>query len=164
MTLSRTLALTAAAGLVVLGGAAVAGEAGAQSISRHRSVGFSGPHHHASRGADIYRSPGSASVHRYGQVDGQAWSASRHRDTVRTADGYVASASRSGSGGRSYVRSAEVRHDHDDYSRSAGLQTADGRGYQRDVEVHRDGDSLSVDRSITTNGGAARQSTVVRSW
>lgn len=142
MTLPRTLApralaLTAIVGLVAVGGvAAVPGEAEAQSISRHRSASINGPHHSASRGADIYRSPGSASVHRYGSVDGHGWSGSRNRTTARTDDGFATHASRSGSG---------------------------GRGYERDVDVRHEGDSLFIDRSITTNSGASRQSTVVRS-
>jgi len=138
MILPRTLALTAVVGLVAFGGvAAVPGEAEAQSISRHRSASIHGPHHSASRGADIYRSPGSASVHRYGSIDDRGWSSSRNRNTARTTDGFVTQASRSGSG---------------------------GRGYERDVNVRRDDDSVFIDRSITTNSGASRQSTVVRSW
>lgn len=138
MILSRSLALTAVVGLVAIGGVAVVpGEAEAQSISRHRSASISGPHHSASRGAHVYRSPGSASVYRYGSVDDRGWSSTRNRDTVRTEDGYVTHGSRSGSG---------------------------GRGYERDVDVSREGDSLSIDRSITTHSGASRQSTVVRSW
>jgi hypothetical protein len=165
MILSRTFALTAVVSLVAVGGvAAVPGEAEAQSISRHRSASINGPHHSASRGADIYRSPGSASVHRYGSVDDHSWSSSRHRDTVRTADGFVTHAGRSGPAGRSRTRSAEVHRDDGQYSRSADLQTSGGRGYQRDVDVRRDDDSVSIDRSITTNGCASRQSTIVRSW
>lgn len=165
MTLSRTLAVTAAVSLIAFGGGAVAaGSAEAQTISRHRSASISGPHHSASRGADIWRSPGSASVSRYGSVDGRGWSSARRRDTARTADGFITHASRSGSGGRSHARSAEVHRDDGRYSRSAGLQTSGGRGYERDIDVRREDDSLAIDRSITTNSGASRQSTVVRSW
>jgi len=72
MTSRRPFAAAALTGLLVVAGlVAAADSAMAQSVSRHRSASVTGAQHSAMRGADIYRSPGSASVSRYGSVDGQ---------------------------------------------------------------------------------------------
>lgn len=164
MSSPRILA-AAAAGLIAFGGAAFsAHDAEAQSISRHRSASINGPHHNASRGADIYRSPGSASVSRYGSVDGRGWSSSRSRSTVETADGRATSMIRVGPSGRSQTRESQTHVGDDYYSRSSGVQTSTGRGYERDVDATRTEDGLVIDRSLTTNSGASRDSTVVRPW
>lgn len=164
MSSPRILAI-AAAGLIAFGGAAFsAQDAAAQSISRHRAASVNGPHYSASRGADIYRSPGSASVNRYGSVDGRGWSSSRNRTTVETADGHATSAYRVGPTGRSQSRESETHVGDDYYSRSSGVQTSTGRGYERDVDATRTEDGVVIDRSLTTNSGATRDSTVVRPW
>jgi hypothetical protein len=158
----RAAIATAAAILAFAGVAAAADSADAQSRSRHRSATVSGPYHSATRGADIYRSPGSASVSRYGSVDGRGWSSSRNRTTVPTENGYATTATRTGPAGNTQTRTGEVTRDENGYSRSSGVQTSNGHGYQRDVDVDRDETGAVITRGVTTNGGASSSTTVVR--
>lgn len=164
MTLSRHFAIAAAGLLAVAGVAATADSADAQSRSRHRSASVSGPYHSATRGADIYRSPGSASVSRYGSVDGQGWSSSRSRTTVDTGDGYATSAVRTGPAGNTQTRTGSVTYGDDSYNRSSAVQTSGGYGYDRQVDAYRDETGTTVNRTVTTNSGASRSSSVTRPY
>ena len=158
----RAMIVASAAVLALAGFAVTAESADAQSRSRHRSATVSGPNHSATRNADIYRSPGSASVSRSGTVDGRTWSSSRNRTTVPTENGYATSAIRTGPAGNTQTRASEVTRDENGYSRSSEVQTSSGYGYERDVDVYRDENGAVITRGVTTNGGASSSSTVVR--
>lgn len=161
----RNLAVVATAGLLAVGAVAAAVDtADAQSRSRSRSATVSGPNHSATRSADIYRSPGSASVTRSGTVDGQSWSSSRSRTTVPTENGYATTATHTGPAGNTQTRTGEVAYDGGSYSRSSSVQTSQGYGYDRSVDASRDENGAVVNRSTTTNSGASRSSTVVRPY
>lgn len=161
----RNRKTAAALGLLALVGVvATANTASAQSWERHRSAAVSGPYHSASRGADIYRSRGSAQVSRYGAVDGQGWSSGRSRTTVDTGSGYATTGVRVGPAGHSQNRYATGAHGDGAYSRSAGVQTSSGYGYDRDVDAYRSDDGVTVNRSVTTNSGASRSATVTRPY
>ncbi|MFN7110971.1 MAG: hypothetical protein ACK4M2_04980 [Brevundimonas sp.] len=165
MTPRRPFATVALTGLLVVAGlAAAADSAEAQSVSRHRSASVSGPYHSAMRGADIYRSPGSASVSRYGSVDGQGWSSARARTTVNTGNGYATTAVRTGPAGNTQTRAASSVYGDDRYSRSSSVQTSNGYGYDRQVDAYRDDDGVTVNRTATTNSGATRSSSVTRPY
>jgi hypothetical protein len=161
--LSRNAMIAASAAVLAVGAVAVtADSADAQSRSRSRSATVSGPNHSASRSAEIYRSPGSASVTRSGTVDGQTWSSSRSRTTVPTEDGYATSVTHTGPAGNTQTRTGEVTIDENGYSRSSEVQTSGGYGYQRDVDVYRDENGAVITRGVTANNGASSSTTVVR--
>lgn len=162
---SKPFVIVASAAILAIAGvAASAAPADAQSRSRSRSVVVSGPHHSAARGAQIYRSPGSASVTRSGSLDGQSWSGSRYRSTVPTENGYATTATHTGPAGNTQTRTGEVYYDGDSYSRSSNVQTTNGYGYDRSVDAYRDENGATVNRNATTNSGASRSSTVYRPY
>jgi hypothetical protein len=161
--LSRRAAVAASVALLALAGVAATAEgADAQSRSWRRSASVSGPHHSASRTADIYRSPGSATVSRSRTFDDRSWASSRSRVTVPTDSGYATTAIRTGPAGNTQTRTGEVVRDENGYSRSSDFQTSRGYGYARDVDVYRDEDEMVISRDIAANNGASRSSTVVR--
>ena len=165
MRFNRPFAVAALAGvLTVAGVAAVADSADAQSRSRQRSTTVTGPNHSATRNADIYRSPGSATVSRSGTVDGESWSSSRSRTTVDTGDGYATTSVHTGPAGNTQTRTGSVSYGEDGYSRDASVQTSNGYGYTRQVDASRDENGSTVNRSATTNNGASRSSTVTRPY
>ena len=162
---SKPFAIAASAAILAIAGvAATAAPADAQSRSRSRSVVVAGPNHSAAREAQIYRSPGSASVTRSGSVDGQSWSSSHYRSTVPTENGYATSATRKGPAGNTQGRSAETSCADGVCSRDASVQTSNGYGYDRSVDAYRDENGSTVNRSATTNSGATRSSTVNRPY
>lgn len=165
MRFHRPFAIAALAGvLTVAGVAAVADSADAQSRSRQRSTTVTGANHSATRNADIYRSPGSATVSRSGTVDGQSWSSARARTTVDTGDGYATTAVHTGPAGNTQTRTSSVSYDENGYSRDASVQTSNGYGYSRQVDASRDEDGSTVNRSAVANSGATRSSTVTRPY
>lgn len=165
MTSRRPFAAAALTGLLVVAGlVAAADSAMAQSVSRHRSASVTGAQHSAMRGADIYRSPGWASVSRYGSVDGQGWSSARARTTVDTGNGYATTAVRTGPAGNTQTRAASTAYGDDHYSRSSTVQTSHGYGYERQIDAYRDDDGVTVNRTATANNGATRSSTVTRPY
>jgi hypothetical protein len=165
MTAHRPFIVAAVAGLLTVAGvAAAADSAEAQSRSRHRSTTVSGPNHSATRGADIYRSPGAATVSRYGSVDGQGWSSARTRTTVDTGRGYATTAARTGPAGNTQTRTASTAYGDDSYSRGSSVQTSNGYGYDRQVEAYRDEDGVTVNRTVSANSGTSRSSTVTRPY
>ncbi|PZO09163.1 MAG: hypothetical protein DCF29_00720 [Alphaproteobacteria bacterium] len=162
-SLSRRAMVAASAAILALAGVAVTAEsADAQSRSRSRSVTVSGPNHSATRNAEIYRSPGSTTVSRSGTIGGQPYSGSRSRTTVATGDGYATTATHTGPAGNTQTRTGQVTVDENGYSRSSEVQTSGGYGYERDADVYRDESGAVITRGVTTNSGASRSSTVVR--
>lgn len=159
------LSVAAAASLLTLASFVTAVDsADAQSRSRTRSVTASGPHHTATRNADVYRSAGSSTVSRSGTVDGQSWSSSRSRSTVPTDNGYATTSTHTGPAGNTQTRTGEVYYDGDSYSRSSNVQTSNGYGYDRQVDAYQTGGGSTVTRSTNTNAGAVRSTTVVRPY
>ncbi|WP_029416652.1 hypothetical protein [Brevundimonas bacteroides] len=156
--------LTVVASAAALGAALLPATAEAQSRERQRFSTFQGPRVTADRQADIFRSRGSASIERSGQINGQPWASSRYRSSARTDDGYVSSTSRTGRSGVTQSWSRDVSVDDGYYNRSASGQSSTGRGYGREVTALDTGDSVVVTRELTTNGGETRSSSTVRPY